>query len=235
MMREAPTISVVVPTLNEARDIVTLLDDLAPLRAAGGEILVVDGDSSDGTAGIAAPYADRVLITPRGRAAQMNAGAAAAGGELLVFLHADTRVPLATLLRLPELLARSGQSWGRFDVRIEGRHPLLPIVAWSMNRRSRLTGIATGDQTIFVARALFAQVGGYPDIALMEDIALSRRLKRHGRPLCIRDRVVTSGRRWERKGVVRTILLMWSLRLAYALGTHPERLARIYGYRSGQG
>jgi rSAM/selenodomain-associated transferase 2 len=229
MMREAPTISVVVPTLNEAQVIVTLLDDLAPLRAAGGEILVVDGDSSDGTAGIAAPYADHVLITRRGRAAQMNAGAAAASGELLVFLHADTRVPLATLLRLPELLARSGQSWGRFDVRIEGRHPLLPIVAWSMNRRSRLTGMATGDQTIFVARALFAQVGGYPDIALMEDIALSRRLKRRGRPLCVRDPVVTSGRRWERKGVVRTILLMWSLRLAYALGTDPERLARIYG------
>ncbi|MFB1489800.1 MULTISPECIES: TIGR04283 family arsenosugar biosynthesis glycosyltransferase [unclassified Thiocapsa] len=232
MVRKPPLISVIIPTLNEARGIVALLNETAPVRTAGGEILVVDGDSPDGTAGIAVPYADRVLSAPRGRAAQMNAGAAAARGDLLVFLHADTRAPIETLLRLPDLLARSGRSWGRFDVRIEGRHPLLPLIAWSMSQRSRLTGIATGDQAIFVDRALFERVGGYPKIALMEDITLSRRLKRHGQPLCVRDRVVTSGRRWESKGVVRTILLMWSLRLAYTLGVHPDRLSRIYGHRS---
>jgi rSAM/selenodomain-associated transferase 2 len=231
-MRRQPNISVIIPTLNEAKGIVSLLATLAPVRAAGGEILVVDGDSPDGTAGIAAPRADRVLIAPRGRATQMNAGAAAARGDLLVFLHADTRAPIETLLRLPDLLERSGRSWGRFDVRIEGRHPLLPLVAWSMSQRSRLTGIATGDQTIFAARALFERVGGYPEIALMEDIALSRRLKRIGPALCVPNPVVTSGRRWESDGVVRTILLMWSLRLAYALGVHPDRLSRIYGHRS---
>jgi rSAM/selenodomain-associated transferase 2 len=227
-MGQHPIISVIIPTLDEARGIVSLLATLA----AGGEALVVDGDSPDGTAGLAAPHADRVLSAPRGRAAQMNAGAAAARGDLLLFLHADTRAPIETLLRLPDLLARSGRSWGRFDVRIEGRHPLLPLVAWSMNKRSRLTGIATGDQGIFVERAIFERVGGYPAIPLMEDIALSGRLKRQGRPLCVRDRVATSGRRWESQGVVRTILLMWALRLAYALGTRPETLARIYGHRS---
>ncbi|WP_296811220.1 TIGR04283 family arsenosugar biosynthesis glycosyltransferase [Thiocapsa sp.] len=232
MVRNPPHISVIIPTLNEARGIVALLDELAPIRAADGEILVVDGESPDGTAGIAAPLADRVLSAPRGRAAQMNVGAAAARGDLLVFLHADTRAPIEALLRLPDLLARSGRSWGRFDVRIEGRHPLLPLIAWSMSQRSRLTGIATGDQAIFVDRALFERVGGFPDIALMEDIALSRRLKRDGRPLCLRDRVITSGRRWESKGVARTVLLMWWLRLAYALGVRPDRLSRIYGHRS---
>lgn len=231
-MGQHPIISVIIPTLNEAHGIVSLLATLEPIRAAGGETLVVDGDSPDGTAGLAAPHADCVLRAPRGRAAQMNAGAATARGDLLIFLHADTRAPIETLLRLPDLLARSGRSWGRFDVRIEGRHPLLPLVAWSMNHRSRLTGIATGDQTLFVARALFERVGGYPEIALMEDIALSRELKHQGRPLCLRDRVVTSGRRWESKGVVRTVLLMWSLRLAYALGIHPEGLSRLYGHRS---
>ena len=231
-MGQHPIISVIIPTLNEARGIVSLLATLAPIRAAGGEILVVDGDSPDGTAGLAAPHADRVLSAPRGRAAQMNAGAAAARGDLLLFLHADTRAPIEPLLRLPDLLARSGRSWGRFDVRIEGRNPLLPLIAWSTNKRSRLTGIATGDQGIFVERAIFERVGGYPAIPLMEDIALSGRLKRQGRPLCVRDRVATSGRRWESQGVVRTILLMWALRLAYALGTRPETLARIYGHRS---
>ncbi|SDW10795.1 TIGR04283 family arsenosugar biosynthesis glycosyltransferase [Thiocapsa roseopersicina] len=232
MLQQHPIISVIIPTLNEAQGIVSLLATLAPVRAAGGETLVVDGDSSDGTAGIAAPHADRVLSAPRGRAAQMNAGAVAARGDLLVFLHADTRPPIETLLCLPDLLARSGRSWGRFDVRIDGRHPLLPLVAWSMNQRSRLTGIATGDQAIFVDRALFERVGGYLEIALMEDIALSRELKHHGPPLCVRNPVVTSGRRWESKGVVRTVLLMWSLRLAYALGVYPDRLSRIYGHRS---
>jgi rSAM/selenodomain-associated transferase 2 len=224
-------ISIIIPALNEATGIGRLLESLAPVQAAGGEVVVVDGGSDDGTPDLARTRADQVLAAPRGRAAQMNAGAAAAHGDLLVFLHADTQPPIDVLIRLPALLASTGGSWGRFDVRIEGRHPLLALVAWSMNQRSRLTGIATGDQTIFVNRDLFERVGGYPDIALMEDIALSRRLKREDHPVCLRDRVVTSGRRWENGGVVRTILHMWSLRLAYTFGAKPETLARRYGYR----
>jgi rSAM/selenodomain-associated transferase 2 len=169
------------------------------------------------------------VISQRGRALQMNAGAAEARSALLVFLHADTEPPLDALNRLPALLEASGCSWGRFDVRIAGRHPLLRVVAWTMNLRSRLTGIATGDQTIFVRRTLFDQVGGYPEIALMEDVALSARLRHVGRPLCLREQVVTSGRRWERHGVIRTILLMWTLRLAFACGANPTWLAGLYG------
>lgn len=225
-------ISIIIPTLDEASGIVALLQSLEPVRAGGGDILVVDGGSRDATRDLARPFADRVLTAPRGRAAQMNAGAAAAQGDVLVFLHADTRAPAETLIRLPALLATSGRCWGRFDVLIDGRHPLLPVVAWAMNQRSRLTGIATGDQTLFIDAATFARIGGFPRIALMEDIALSKRLKREGPPLCLRDRVITSGRRWESRGVLRTILHMWTLRLAYAFGSSPQRLAQRYGYRS---
>lgn len=221
-------ISVIIPTLDEAEGISDLLTGLAPMRAAGGELILVDGGSRDGTPDLARPQVDRLLVGARGRAAQMNLGARHARGAILVFLHADTQAPSAALLDLPKRLAESGRDWGRFDVRIAGRHPVLPVIAWSMNLRSRLTGIATGDQTLFVTRERFERVGGYPPIALMEDIALSRRLKRSGRPLCLRERVLTSGRRWERRGVARTILLMWWLRLAYALGVPPERLARWY-------
>jgi len=161
-----------------------------------------------------------VLRSPRGRALQMNAGARAATGDVLVFLHADTRLPL----RADELILNS-PLWGRFDVLIEGRHPLLKVVAWAMNLRSRLTGIATGDQAIFVRRDAFP---GFPEIALMEDVALSRLLKRRAAPACLRARVATSGRRWESRGVLRTIFLMWRLRLLYFLGVSPERLARRY-------
>jgi rSAM/selenodomain-associated transferase 2 len=205
------------------------LQALAPLRARGAEIVVVDGGSADGTATLAAPLADRVLTSARGRATQMNAGAAAARGDVLVFLHADTRLPAGADRLILEGLAQSRRAWGRFDVTIEGRHPLFPIIAWFMNTRSRLTGIATGDQAMFVTRAAFAAAGGFPEIALMEDIEFARRLKRVSRPLCLRARVTTSGRRWEARGVLRTILLMWRLRLAYFFGADPQELARRYG------
>ncbi len=221
-------LSIIVPALDEAAGIAATLERLRPLRAVGHEVLVVDGGSSDATAAVAAPLADRVLEAPRGRASQMNAGAGAATGEVLVFLHADTRLPEGADRLILDGLAARGRLWGRFDVRIEGTHPLLGVVAWLMNRRSRWTGIATGDQAIFVRRDAFAAVGGFPPLALMEDVALSARLKRLGRPLCLRARVVTSGRRWERHGVVRTILLMWWLRLRYFLGDSPERLAQVY-------
>jgi rSAM/selenodomain-associated transferase 2 len=221
-------LSIIVPALDEAAGIAAVLDRLRPLRAAGHEVLVVDGGSGDATAALAAPLADRVLEALRGRASQMNAGAATASGDVLVFLHADTRLPEGADRLIRDGLAARGQVWGRFDVRIEGTHPLLGVVAWLMNRRSRWTGIATGDQAMFVRRDAFAAVGGFPPLALMEDVALSARLKRLGRPLCIRARVVTSGRRWERHGVLRTILLMWWLRLRYFLGDSPERLAQVY-------
>jgi rSAM/selenodomain-associated transferase 2 len=216
----AERLSVVVPALNEAGGIRAALEALAPLRARGHEVILVDGGSSDGTVEMAAGLCDRVVKASRGRALQMNAGARAATGDVLLFLHADTRLPP----RAEELILNSS-IWGRFDVQIEGRHPLLKVVAWAMNLRSRLTGIATGDQAIFVRRAAFP---GFPEIALMEDVALSKLLKRRCAPACLRARVVTSGRRWESRGVLRTIFLMWRLRFLYFLGASPERLARRY-------
>jgi rSAM/selenodomain-associated transferase 2 len=158
----------------------------------------------------------------------MNAGAAHARGEILLFLHADTLLPESADALIVEGLKRSRRSWGRFDVAISGRSPLLRVVAWLMNARSRLTGIATGDQAIFATRSLFTAAGGYPEIALMEDIAFSKRMKRYGPPLCLRHRLIASGRRWEKHGVLRTVLLMWRLRLAYWLGADPGKLAVRY-------
>ncbi|HJS76419.1 MAG TPA: TIGR04283 family arsenosugar biosynthesis glycosyltransferase [Burkholderiales bacterium] len=219
----AQRLSVVVPALNEASGIRAALEALAPLRAGGHEVIVVDGGSSDGTPELARGLCDHALSAPRGRALQMNAGAAAATGDALVFLHADTRLPQGA----DELIFQSLRlfPWGRFDVEIDARHPLLRIVACTMNLRSRLTGIATGDQAIFVRREVFP---GFPDIELMEDVAFCKAMKRFGPPACRRERVVTSGRRWESRGVLRTIVLMWRLRLMYFLGARPEHLARIY-------
>lgn len=223
------TLSIIIPVLNEAEHILAALEALAPLRRRGAEVIVVDGDSSDATVQYAQPLADRVISAPRGRALQMNAGAAIASGEFLLFLHADTALPENADRLVLDALGKSRRVWGRFDVRIQGR-AFLAIVATLMNIRSRLTGIATGDQAMFVLRDVLLAIGGFPEIALMEDIALSRRLKQRGRPLCLPHRVTTSGRRWERHGVMRTILLMWRLRLAYYFGTEPGALARQYGY-----
>ena len=221
-------LSIIVPCLNEAEGIADALFALAPLRARGAEVIVVDGGSRDGTVERAAAHADCVISAPRGRASQMNAGAARARGEILLFLHADTLLPESADALIVEGLQRLRRGWGRFDVAISGSHPLLRVVAWLMNARSRLTGIATGDQAIFATRSLFTAAGGYPDIALMEDIALCKRLKRFGPPLCLKHRLTASGRRWEKHGVVRTILLMWRLRLAYWLGADPRKLAVRY-------
>jgi rSAM/selenodomain-associated transferase 2 len=221
-------LSVVMPVLNEAAGIRPALDALRPLRARGTEVIVVDGGSTDGTAAVCAGRVEAVIAAPRGRAAQMNAGATAARGAVLLFLHADTLLPADADERVLEGLAASGRCWGRFDVAIDGRSRWLAVVAWMMNRRSRWSGIATGDQAIFITREAFDAVGGFPLQPLMEDIELSARLRQRGRPLCLRDRVHTSGRRWEQRGVWRTIMLMWRLRLLYRLGVSPERLARAY-------
>jgi rSAM/selenodomain-associated transferase 2 len=224
----AGRISVVIPALNEAEQIVSTLRALQPLRGRGHEVIVVDGGSSDGTGELAAALADSVVRAERGRARQMNAGAAAAAGEVILFLHADTVLPDGADRLILEGLARTGRGWGRFDVRLSGRHPLLVITGPLFSFRSRLTGVATGDQAIFVRRDWFEQAGGYADIPLMEDLALSRVLKRRGRPLCLWQRATTSSRRWEERGIVRTILLMWRLRLAYYMGADPRELAQRY-------
>ena len=228
-MQSVAGLSIILPALNEAAGIVSALEALAPLRAGGVEVIVVDGGSTDRSVELAEALADRVLKAPRGRASQMNAGAAMARGGVLLFLHADTRLPQGAESLVAQAIA-GGQHWGRFDVQIEGRSAWLPLVAAMMNRRSRLTGIATGDQAVFVSRAAFAAAGGFPDIPLMEDIELSRRLLRTGRPACLAARVTTSGRRWEAHGVWRTILRMWWLRLRFFLGADPRRLAVDYGY-----
>jgi rSAM/selenodomain-associated transferase 2 len=221
-------LSVVIPCLDEAAGIVATLDALRPLRERGHEVIVVDA-GDDGTGTLARPRADRVLRAPRGRAVQMNRGAEAATGNVLLFLHADTRLPASADQAIAEGLASTRRAWGRFDVRLSGRRPSLRVIETLMSWRSRLTGIATGDQGIFVTRERFRAVGGYPEIRLMEDIALSRALKRLGPPVCLRERVTTSSRRWERNGVVRTVLLMWWLRLRFFLGADAADLARRYG------
>ncbi|MBM3356651.1 MAG: glycosyltransferase [Betaproteobacteria bacterium] len=221
-------LSIIIPCLNEAPGITEALRALGPLRARGAEVIVVDGGSEDGTVARAAPLADRMVTAPRGRASQMNAGAAEARGDILLFLHADSALPADADRLIAEGLRRTGRRWGRFDVTISGRHPLFRVIETMMNLRSRLTGIATGDQGMFVTRPLFAEARGFPDIALMEDIALSSRLKRSGPPLCLRQRITTSARRWEKRGIFRTILLMWRLRLAYWLGADPAKLALRY-------
>jgi rSAM/selenodomain-associated transferase 2 len=221
-------ISIIVPALDEAAGIRSALAPLQPLRERGHEVIVVDGGSMDGTPAVAAPLADRVISSPRGRAVQQNAGAAAASGDVLLFLHADTTLPHGTDALVLDGLRRTGRGWGRFDVRLSGRHPLLRVVERMIGVRSRLSGIATGDQAIFVRREWFQRVGGFPDLPLMEDVAITRALKRLGPPLCLRARVITSSRRWEERGVARTILLMWRLRWAYFRGADPAELARRY-------
>lgn len=222
-------ISIIIPVLNEAARIEDTLTALQPFRRRGHEIIVVDGGSTDKTAEQAGPLADQVLTTTRGRARQMNAGAAKASGNVLLFLHADTRLPTDTD-QFVEVALAPGLVWGRFDVSFDTDDRLLKLVAWSMNLRSRLSGVATGDQAIFIKRESFETIGGYPEIDLMEDLALSDKLLKRARPVCLRVKVTTSARRWQEHGRIRTILLMWWLRLRYRLGADPGKLARRYGY-----
>ena len=204
------------------------LQALAPLAARGAQVILADGGSLDDTAALALAGGAQVVHAPYGRALQMNAGALQASGDLLLFLHADTKLPPDADRLIEQALASGPQVWGRFDVRIEGRPRMLRVIAAFMNRRSRWTGIATGDQALFMTRAAFDAVGGFPAQPLMEDIEMSDCLLKLSRPACLRQRVVTSGRRWETRGVWRTVLLMWRLRLAYWRGAAPEQLAEWY-------
>ena len=221
-------LSIIIPCLNEAGGIAEALGALAPLRARGVEVVVADGGSSDNTVEWARPLADQVVTATRGRAMQMNAGAAQARGDVLLFLHADCRLPSRADDLIVDGLNRAQKTWGRFDVSLEGAHPLLRSVAAMMNLRSRITGVSTGDQGLFITRSLFEAVGRFPQIALMEDVALTKHLKHHGAPLNLRHRMQVSGRRWEKHGVLRTIVLMWRLRLQYWLGADPGKLASAY-------
>jgi rSAM/selenodomain-associated transferase 2 len=226
-------ISIIIPVLNEAEGITQTLSALQPFRAKGHEVIVVDGGSDDATAPLSRPLSDRVIRSSRGRSRQMNAGAGVARGDVFLFLHADTQLPDGADALITERLERDRKDWGHFDVTLSGNHPLLPLIGCLMNWRTRLTGIATGDQATFVRRDLFEKAGGFPEIELMEDIALSKILKRHSSPLSLKDSVKTSSRRWEKNGILRTVFLMWCLRLFYFCGLSPERLARIYeGQRS---
>ncbi len=223
----SPTFSIIVPVLNEAAGLAQLAAHLAPLACAGAQVLLVDGGSHDSTPELARHAGLQVMGSERGRAIQMNAGAAHATGDILVFLHADTRLPEGALGLIRNGLG-ARHCWGRFDVHIAGQHPMLRVVAALMNWRSRLTGIATGDQAMFMRRKAFDAVGGFPVQPLMEDIEMSRRLRTVSKPVCLRARVVTSGRRWETRGVWTTILLMWRLRWAYWRGVPASELAQAY-------
>ena len=221
-------LSIIVPMLNEAEQLPELFAHLLPYQRASCEIIFVDGGSADGSAMLCEVAGFIALRTARGRAKQMNAGASKASGDVLLFLHADTRLPQGAARHIEQALAKTEHCWGRFDVCIIGRHFMLRVISRLMSWRSRLTGIATGDQAIFVRRAIFESLRGFPAQPLMEDVELSKRLLAFSRPACIAHCVTTSGRRWETRGVWRTILLMWRLRWAYWRGTDAGELARLY-------
>ncbi len=221
-------VSIIIPVLNEEAVLEANLKKLQMERASGHEIIVVDGGSEDDTQAVATPWVDQCVQSSRGRALQMNKGAAVAAGDVLLFLHADTLLPDDGLQAISRAIGNTQLAWGRFNVRLSGDKPFFRVIETMMNWRSRITGIATGDQAIFVTRGLFHRVNGFTEIPLMEDIDISRRLKKLHRPCCLKQRVITSSRRWELGGTLQTILLMWRLRLAYWLGTDPATLARQY-------
>jgi rSAM/selenodomain-associated transferase 2 len=223
-------LSIIIPVLDEAACVEQALRALQPLRARGNEVIVVDGGSRDGSRELARPWVDKLLSAPCGRARQMNAGGARASRPVLLFLHVDTRLPDSADRIVSARLADSGWRWGHFNVALSGRSLWFRLIETMMNWRSRVTGIATGDQAIFVTRELFDEAGGFPAIPLMEDIAWSKQVRGRCPPLCLEQRVLTASRRWEQNGVLWTIVQMWLLRAGYFLGVDPHRLARYYGY-----
>lgn len=222
-------LSIIVPCLNEAQQIEASLLALQPLRLRGHEIIVCDAGSTDNTQALASPLCDIFLPADKGRALQMNAGAAQASGDVLCFLHADTHSPQDLDTHIFQALQQSRRVWGRFNIRLSGQHFAFRLIERLINLRSRISGVASGDQGIFIYRNVFNRLGGYKSIALMEDIELSKRLKNISKPACItQPTLLTSSRRWEQHGIVRTVLLMWKLRLKYFLGSNPQQLASEY-------
>jgi rSAM/selenodomain-associated transferase 2 len=221
-------ISIIIPTLNEQGCIAQTLKPLQQFRDYGHEIILSDGGSRDHTVSIAKPMIDHLANSPAGRAIQMNRGADMATGDILWFLHADTTVPPGANIAIIDCFTDKPNVWGRFDVRLSGSHPAFRVIEFMINLRSRISGMATGDQGIFMLRYAFDQVGGFSEIPLMEDIAMSQRLKRLKPPVCISQKLITSSRRWEQNGIIKTVLLMWWLRLAYFFGVKPKHLANRY-------
>jgi len=225
------TISVIIPTLNEEKSLPRTLACLS--RSALTEIIIVDGGSTDSTLRLAQEFCARtanahIITAPRGRSRQMNEGAKASRSDILLFLHADTRLPSEANLMIESALTNPVVVGGRFDVTFDSPSVWGTMISTLMNWRSRLSGIATGDQALFIRRHVFEQLGGFADIPLMEDIEFSRRLKRTGRMAALHQKVTTSFRRWERRGPLRTIILMWILRFLYWAGVNPMRLSRWY-------
>ena len=219
-------ISIIIPTYNEEIGIICFLTKLQALRPEC-ELIVVDGGSDDHTVSLVTDLVDDVVRSDKGRALQMNIGAAMASAPVLLFLHADTFLPKDAVEHVQKAI-NEGFQWGRFDIKLTGKSLILSVVAWMMNKRSCLTGIATGDQALFVEKELFEQLGGYADIALMEDIELSSKLKKENKPYCIKTKVISSGRRWLSFGIFKTIILMWWLRLRYFFGADPTDLEQLY-------
>lgn len=218
-------LSIVIPVRNDAAALERLRASLGAPLDPSVEVVVVDGASTDASSEVARRAGWQVVASPPGRGRQLNAGCRAAAGQWLWLLHADSEVPVPALTYLRQL---GGPGWGRFDVRFVAAEGGLRLVAWLMNWRSRVTGICTGDQGIFVHRRLLEAVHGVPEQPLMEDVELSRRLKRLGRPLCPAIALGTSPRRWQRDGLVSTVLAMWGFRLRYWWGADPETLAKAY-------
>ena len=220
-------VSIVIPVLNEAEHIADTLESLSEYRNQGHEIIVVDGGSVDNTVPISGPYADKLVHSDAGRATQMNRGIDVAQGDVLLFLHADTRLPDDAMSKAVSAI-ENGSFWGRFNVRLSGGFFIFRIIESMMNLRSCVTGVATGDQAIFVSRECIEIVGGYPRLPLMEDVVFSKQLRTLGRPACIASRAITSSRRWEEQGVMRTMLLMWRLRLLFFIGVPADKLEKHY-------
>ena len=221
-------ISIIIPTLNESQTIQPCLRQLSDMRNRGHEVIVVDGGSIDDTLDKARPLADIAVQHQKGRARQMNAGTELARGDMYLFLHADTLVPDEADKYILDSTKLYPDCWGRFDVKLSGTHWLFSVIGFFMNSRTRITGIVTGDHGIFISRRWFEAIGGYETIDIMEDISISKRLKRLGRPVCLKASVITSSRRWEENGILRTIFKMWRLRLAYAMGVNPDHLVTQY-------
>lgn len=220
-------VSIIIPVLNEAEHIAYTLKSLQCYSNQGHEVIVIDGGSNDDTLSISEQYADKVLRSEAGRAIQMNTGIAEAKGDVLLFLHADTKLPDDALCGIMSAV-EEGYFWGRFNVRLSGSHFLFRLIERMMNMRSCITGVATGDQAIFVCRESIDIIGDYPRLPLMEDIVFSKRLRKLGWPACIKRQVISSSRRWEHSGILRTMLLMWRLRLLFFLGMPAEKLAKQY-------
>lgn len=219
-------ISIIVPVLNEEKKLPDLLSHLQVFREQGHELIIVDGGSNDNSLMLAQMSADNVIVSRKGRAIQMNSGASVARGEVLLFLHSDTFLPETALNTIEDFVQDS--FWGRFDVRLSSNKFIFRIIESLINIRSRLTSINTGDQAIFIESQLFNVVGGFPEIALMEDIAISKKLKNIIPPICLKQKVISSSRRWEKRGVIATVFLMWKLRLYYYFGVSPEKLNQLY-------